>query len=143
MAGLDDECRARYRWVDYSGSKVSAPVLIATECTHHAMRPRRGGALNKAKLAMAMHGKRKHYAMRDIMRRHFTAMAEYCLLGDIATPIVERLVAMTPHAIESVGSGRPVSGEDRRTHPGRIALRRAATDRNAAGVTRSRSAAGR
>jgi hypothetical protein len=34
-------------------------------------------------------------------------MAEYCLLGDIATPIVERLVAMTPHVIESVGAALP------------------------------------
>ncbi|KML55808.1 toxin HipA [Burkholderia cepacia] len=59
---------------------------------------------HKAKLAMAVHGKRKHYAMRDITRRHFTAMAETCLLGDIATPIVERLIDMTPRVIESVGA---------------------------------------
>ncbi|HGO6124400.1 TPA: type II toxin-antitoxin system HipA family toxin [Burkholderia cepacia] len=62
---------------------------------------------HKAKLAMAVHGKRKHYAMRDITRRHFSAMAEHCLLGDIATPIVERLVAMTPHVIESVAAVLP------------------------------------
>ncbi|WP_175849866.1 type II toxin-antitoxin system HipA family toxin [Burkholderia cepacia] len=62
---------------------------------------------HKAKLAMAVHGKRKHYAMRDITRRHFSAMAEHCLLGDIATPIVERLVAMTPHVIESVAVALP------------------------------------
>ncbi|MBH9642557.1 type II toxin-antitoxin system HipA family toxin [Burkholderia vietnamiensis] len=72
---------------------------------------------HKAKLAMAVHGKRKHYAMRDITRRHFTAMAEYCLLGDIATPIVERLVAMTPHVIESVGAALPAG------FPARIAER--------------------
>ncbi|RAQ07088.1 type II toxin-antitoxin system HipA family toxin [Burkholderia cepacia] len=62
---------------------------------------------HKAKLAMAVHGKRKHYAMRDITRRHFSAMAEHCLLGDIATPIVERLVGMTPHVIESVAAALP------------------------------------
>ncbi|QOH37868.1 type II toxin-antitoxin system HipA family toxin [Burkholderia cepacia] len=62
---------------------------------------------HKAKLAMAVHGKRKRYAMRDITRRHFSAMAEHCLLGDIATPIVERLVAMTPHVIESVAAALP------------------------------------
>ncbi|HIC7212829.1 type II toxin-antitoxin system HipA family toxin [Burkholderia stabilis] len=62
---------------------------------------------HKAKLAMAVHGKRKHYAMRDITRRHFSAMAEHCLLGDIATPIVERLTAMTPQVIESVGGALP------------------------------------
>ncbi|VWB13528.1 toxin HipA [Burkholderia lata] len=62
---------------------------------------------HKAKLAMAVHGKHKHYAMRDITRRHFSAMAEHCLLGDIATPIVERLVAMTPQVIESVGAALP------------------------------------
>ncbi|MGK8196916.1 type II toxin-antitoxin system HipA family toxin [Burkholderia cepacia] len=62
---------------------------------------------HKAKLAMAVHGKRKHYAMRDITRRHFSAMAEHCLLGDIAMPIVERLVAMTPHVIESVAAALP------------------------------------
>ncbi|HDR9583747.1 TPA: type II toxin-antitoxin system HipA family toxin [Burkholderia stabilis] len=62
---------------------------------------------HKAKLAMAVHGKRKHYAMRDITRRHFSAMAEHCLLGDIATPIIERLTAMTPQVIESVGGALP------------------------------------
>lgn len=62
---------------------------------------------HKAKLAMAVHGKRKHYAMRDITRRQFSAMAEHCLLGDIATPIVDRLVAMTPRVIESVGAALP------------------------------------
>jgi serine/threonine-protein kinase HipA len=72
---------------------------------------------HKAKLAMAVHGKRKHYAMRDITRRHFTAMAEHCLLGDIATPIVERLIAMTPHVIESVGAALPAG------FPARIAER--------------------
>ncbi|MBN3833744.1 type II toxin-antitoxin system HipA family toxin [Burkholderia sp. Ac-20344] len=62
---------------------------------------------HKAKLAMAVHGKRKHYAMRDITRRHFSAMAEHCLIGDIATPIVERLIAMTPQVIDSVGAALP------------------------------------
>ncbi|KWF71260.1 type II toxin-antitoxin system HipA family toxin [Burkholderia pseudomultivorans] len=62
---------------------------------------------HKAKLAMAVHGKRKHYAMRDMTRRHFSVMAEQCLLGDIATPIVERLVAATPRMIDSVGSALP------------------------------------
>ncbi|CAB3965109.1 toxin HipA [Burkholderia cenocepacia] len=68
---------------------------------------------HKAKLAMAVHGKRKHYAMRDITRRHFSAMAEHCLLGDIATPIVERLIAMTPQVIESVGAALPAGFQTR------------------------------
>ncbi len=94
---------------------------------------------HKAKLAMAVHGKRKHYAMRDMTRRHFTAMTEYCLLGDIATPIVERLVATTPHVIESVGScaASRFSGEGSGAHPGWIAVRRATARRNAAGVNRT------
>lgn len=62
---------------------------------------------HKAKLAMAVHGKRKHYAMRDITRRHFSAMAEQCLLGDIAAPIVERLIAATPQVIDTVGGALP------------------------------------
>ncbi|OXJ31251.1 toxin HipA [Burkholderia sp. HI2714] len=68
---------------------------------------------HKAKLAMAVHGKRKHYAMRDITRRHFSAMAEHCLLGDIATPIVERLIDMTPQVIESVGAALPAGFQTR------------------------------
>lgn len=72
---------------------------------------------HKAKLAMAVHGKHKHYAMRDITRRHFSAMAEHCLLGDIATPIVERLIAMTPQVIESVGAALPAG------FPARVAER--------------------
>lgn len=68
---------------------------------------------HKAKLAMSVHGKRKHYAMRDITRRHFSAMAEHCLLGDIATPIVERLIAMTPQVIESVGAALPAGFQTR------------------------------
>jgi serine/threonine-protein kinase HipA len=72
---------------------------------------------HKAKLAMAVHGKRKHYAMRDITRRHFSTMAEQCGLGDIATPIVDRLVAATPGVIDAVGATLP------RDFPARVAAR--------------------
>jgi len=62
---------------------------------------------HKAKLATAVHGKRRHYAMREVTRRHFSAMAEQCRLGDIATPIVERLIAATPGVIDAVGAALP------------------------------------
>ncbi|CAN0625086.1 serine/threonine-protein kinase HipA [Burkholderia multivorans] len=62
---------------------------------------------HKAKLAMAVHGKRRHYAMREVTRRHFSAMAEQCRLGDIAAPIVERLIAATPGVIDAVGAALP------------------------------------
>lgn len=61
----------------------------------------------KAKLAMAVSGKNRHYAFRDIQRRHFNAMAPRCSYGNDAEPIIERLIAETPGVIERVSAELP------------------------------------
>ena len=62
----------------------------------------------KAKLAMAVSGKNRHYAFRDIQRRHFNAMAPRCSYGQDAEPIIQRLIARTPGVIERVSAELPV-----------------------------------
>ncbi len=61
----------------------------------------------KAKLAMAIAGKHRHYAFRDIQRRHFNAMAPRCSYGNTAEPIIQRLIADTPRVIEQVAAQLP------------------------------------
>ena len=61
----------------------------------------------KAKLAMAVSGKNRHYAFRDIQRRHFNAMAPRCSYGRDAEPIIQRLIAKTPGVIERVSAELP------------------------------------
>ncbi|MDR5807754.1 type II toxin-antitoxin system HipA family toxin [Caballeronia sp. LZ019] len=62
---------------------------------------------HKAKLAMAIPGKSRHYAFRDIQRRHFNAMAARCGFADDAEPIIESLIERTPGAIEEVAAKLP------------------------------------
>ncbi|WP_158940185.1 type II toxin-antitoxin system HipA family toxin [Burkholderia sp. S171] len=71
----------------------------------------------KAKLAMAVSGKNRHYAFRDIQRRHFNAMAPRCSYGRDAEPIIQRLIEETPSVIERV------SGELPEDFPARVADR--------------------
>lgn len=59
---------------------------------------------HKAKLAMAVTGKNRHYHFKDIQRRHFDAMALQCGYGKTVAPIVNRLVEQTPAVIEAVRS---------------------------------------
>jgi serine/threonine-protein kinase HipA len=61
----------------------------------------------KAKLAMAVSGKNRHYAFRDIQRRHFNAMAPRCSYGPDAEPIIQRLIAQTPGVIARVSAELP------------------------------------
>lgn len=59
---------------------------------------------HKAKLAMAVAGKNRHYLIKDIQRRHFNAMAPRCFYGPDAESIIVRLIEQTPAAIDQVAS---------------------------------------
>jgi serine/threonine-protein kinase HipA len=62
---------------------------------------------HKAKLAMAVAGKNKHYALKDIQRRHFNATAAKCGYGESAERLIERIVQRVPGAIEEVKAKLP------------------------------------
>jgi serine/threonine-protein kinase HipA len=62
---------------------------------------------HKAKLAMAVAGKNRHYKLADIQRRHFNAMAPKCGYGASAEPLIERLLQRAPGAIEEVNARLP------------------------------------
>lgn len=61
----------------------------------------------KAKLAMAIPGKSRHYAFRDVQRRHFNAMALKCGFGASAEPIIGRIIERTPAVIDEVAAQLP------------------------------------
>jgi len=61
----------------------------------------------KAKMAMAVLGKNKHYHFKDIQRRHFNHMAARCFNRSDAEAIVESVLARVPHAIEAVDQRLP------------------------------------
>lgn len=64
-------------------------------------------AWHTAKLAMAVAGKNRHYLLKDIKRRHFNAMARRCGYGASAEPLIQKIVARTPGAIEEVAAKLP------------------------------------
>jgi serine/threonine-protein kinase HipA len=70
-----------------------------------------GGAsqysLHKARLAMALLGKNKHYRFADVQRRHFNATAARCFLRTDAEDVIERVLARTTAAIEAVAARLP------------------------------------
>lgn len=62
---------------------------------------------HKAKLAMAVSGKNRHYLLKDIQRRHFNAMAPKCGYGESAEPLIEGILQRVPAAIAEVGAKLP------------------------------------
>lgn len=61
----------------------------------------------KAKMAMAILGKNKHYLFKDIQRRHFNAMSRKCFDRDGAEDVIDRILEATPRVIESMAGKLP------------------------------------
>lgn len=62
---------------------------------------------HKAKLAMALCGKNRHYLLKDIQRRHFNATARKAGYGPTAEPLIEGILARVPGAVAEVESRLP------------------------------------
>ncbi len=62
---------------------------------------------HEVRLAMALLGKHKHYAMHQIQRRHFNSTAQKVGYGDSAEPVIEEILAQTPAAIAEVRASLP------------------------------------
>ncbi len=74
--------------------------------------PVEGGGANqfsrhKAKLAMALHGKSRHYLVKDIQRRHFNSTAAQYFQRADAEDLIEQVLQRTPSAIANVASKLP------------------------------------
>jgi serine/threonine-protein kinase HipA len=61
----------------------------------------------KLSLAMALRGKRKHYRLGEISRRHFNHTAKLCGLGRDMESIIADTLAKTPSVIDRVGDDLP------------------------------------
>lgn len=70
-------------------------------------------SLHKARLAMAMLGKNKHYRFLDVQRRHFNSTAAKCFLRSDAEDIIEKVLARTQGAIEAVAARLPAGFPER------------------------------
>jgi len=64
-------------------------------------------SMSKAKMAMAILGKNKHYHFKDIQRRHFNNLAAKCFDRADAEEVIVRVLEATPRAIEAMGSSLP------------------------------------
>ena len=62
---------------------------------------------HNARLAMAVRGRNKHTHLKEILRRHFNAMAAQCGLGENAEPLIGEILAATPGVIEAVQKNLP------------------------------------
>ncbi len=63
----------------------------------------------KLKMAMAVHGKSKHYDLDTMQRRHWSSTARKCALGIDVESMIDTLIAQTPEVIARVESGLPAS----------------------------------
>lgn len=61
----------------------------------------------KAKMAMAILGKNKHYLFKDIQRRHFNNMAVKCFDRTGAEDVIDRILVSTPRVIKSMTTKLP------------------------------------
>lgn len=63
--------------------------------------------VEKAKLAMALRGKSKHYRLKDIQRRHFNQTVSKSGLGETAEPLINEILAITSTVISQVQKEMP------------------------------------
>ncbi len=63
--------------------------------------------LHKAKLAMGVPGKSKHYRLKEIQRRHFNHMATLCGYGHDAERLIKGIIEKTPYVLARVNSELP------------------------------------
>lgn len=59
------------------------------------------------KLAMALHGKNRHYGIQGIQRRHFNSTVQKVGYTSTAEPVIEEILARTPAAIAEVQADLP------------------------------------
>ena len=64
-------------------------------------------SLHKARLAMALLGKSKHYHFSDVKRRHFNSTAAKCFQRPDAEDLIEQVLERTPAAIDNVARKLP------------------------------------
>ena len=63
--------------------------------------------LKKLRLAMAVRGRTKHYAIDEIHRRHFNSTAQQCGIGPDMESIIDETVRVTPSVLEVVAAQLP------------------------------------
>lgn len=80
----------------------------------------------KARLAMSLRGKNRHYRLQEIQRRHFNAMAARCGVGADAEDLMHGLIERTESVIDTVSRELPQGFPDRVAGPVLDNLRRAA-----------------
>lgn len=61
----------------------------------------------KARMAMAVWGKNRHYRWAEIRKPHFVQTARECGLGRLAETMVDEIVEAAPQAVEKVRSALP------------------------------------
>ena len=64
-------------------------------------------SMHKAKLAMALLGKNKHYHFKDVQRRHFNSTAARCFQRPDAEDLIGQVLERTPAAIDNVAKKLP------------------------------------
>jgi serine/threonine-protein kinase HipA len=64
-------------------------------------------ALHKARLAMALLGKNKHYRFADVQRRHFNSTATRCFLRTDAEDVIQQVLTRMTGAIKAVAARLP------------------------------------
>lgn len=64
-------------------------------------------SMHKAKLAMALLGKNRHYHFKDVQRRHFNSTAARCFQRPDAEDLIGQVLERTPAAIDNVASKLP------------------------------------
>ncbi|WP_291013458.1 type II toxin-antitoxin system HipA family toxin [Hydrogenophaga sp.] len=81
---------------------------------------------HKAKLAMALQGKNRHYHFKDIQRRHFNATAKKFFQRDSAEDVIEEVLQGLEPAIAAVTARLPAGYPEKVATPIFAGLRRTA-----------------
>ena len=106
LAAIDGHAKNFSIFIQRRGAFALTPrydVLSA-----HPFLGHRAGQISpeKAKMAMAVTGRNRHYRWHTIQRRHFEETASRCRVPD-AKVVIDELISMTPAAIQEVSQKLP------------------------------------
>lgn len=106
LAATDGHAKNFSLWTEAGGAYRLTPLYDVISAWPVMGAGPRQLALQKAKLAMAVRGKRAHYRLNEILGRHWAELADKSGVPDLLE-LMQRLVVMAPAAMERLESRLP------------------------------------
>lgn len=109
LAATDGHAKNFSLFIEAQGKYRATPLYDVISFWPYIGKGRGKLSRKNIKMAMAVHGKGKHYNIDTIRRRHWTSTARKCAYGVDVESMIDKLVELTPGVIERVAADLPAT----------------------------------